>query len=78
VLLNANGNPDAFTVPVSAAITATERKYIWGIRNGKSQRVEVSTANQAAGKIEVFGLVQAGEQIIVNGDDEIREGFALQ
>jgi membrane fusion protein, multidrug efflux system len=78
VLLNASGNPDAFTVPASAVITSTERKYIWVIRNAKAQRVDVSTGNQAAGKIEVFGQIQAGEEIIVNADDEIREGFPLQ
>ena len=77
VLLNASGNPDAFTVPASAVITSTERKYIWVIRNAKAQRVDVSTGNQAAGKIEVFGQIQAGEEIIVNADDEIREGLAL-
>jgi membrane fusion protein (multidrug efflux system) len=77
VLVNAGANPDAFTVPASAVITSTERKYVWVIRNGKTQRVDVSTGNQTTGRIEVFGQLQAGEEIIVNADDEIREGLAL-
>jgi membrane fusion protein, multidrug efflux system len=78
VLLNATGNPDAFTVPGSAVITSTERKYVWVMRNGKAQKVDVSTGNRTTGRIEVFGQLQAGEQIIVNADDEITEGFAIQ
>ena len=73
----AGANPDGFTVPASAVITSTERKYVWVIRNGKTKRVDVSTCNQTTGRIEVFGQLQAGEEIIVNADNEIREGLAL-
>jgi membrane fusion protein, multidrug efflux system len=78
VLLNAPGNPAAFTVPPSAVITSTERKYVWVVRNGKAQRVDVSTGNETTGKIEVFGPLQAGDEIIVNADDEIGEGSSVQ
>ncbi len=78
VLLNATGNPEAFSVPKSAVFTTTERKYVLAVRNGKLKKVDVSTGNESVGKIEVFGKLQPGEEIVVNPDDEMREGAPIQ
>jgi multidrug efflux pump subunit AcrA (membrane-fusion protein) len=74
VLFNAKGNPSAVVVPSSAVITSTERKYILVVRDRKAHKVDVSTGNESAGKIEVFGKIQAGEIVIRNANDEIKEG----
>ncbi len=77
VILNSKGNVQAFTIPKSAVVTSTERKYILVIRNGKTIKVDISTGNETTDKIEIFGKVEIGEKIITNANDEIKEGIQV-
>jgi RND family efflux transporter MFP subunit len=74
VVLNTRGNPEALSIPKSAVITSTERKFVLVVRDGKVHKVDVSTGNESADRIEVFGKILPGEEIIVHPSDEIREG----
>jgi multidrug efflux pump subunit AcrA (membrane-fusion protein) len=47
------------------------------IRNNKTIKIDVETGNQNNGKIEVTGSLQPGEKIIVNANDEIKEGIII-
>jgi membrane fusion protein, multidrug efflux system len=76
-VLNARGNPDALRVPKSAVLTTTERKYVLLVKEGKIHQVDVSTGNETVDQIEVYGNLQAGDEIIGNPTDEIREGATL-
>jgi membrane fusion protein, multidrug efflux system len=77
ILFDSKGNPDAFSVPKSAVITSTERKYVLSVRNGKAIKVDVTTGNETADKIEVIGALHAGDQLIINGSDEMKEGSSI-
>jgi membrane fusion protein (multidrug efflux system) len=77
VLLDSKGNPDAFSVPKSAVITSTERKYVLAIQGGKATKVDVTTGNESADKIEVIGALRPGDQVIVNGSDEMKDGVSI-
>jgi membrane fusion protein (multidrug efflux system) len=74
VVLNAKGDPEAFAVPKSAVVTSTERKYVILIQEGKAHQVDVSTGNETASMVEVYGNLHVGDEVIVNPTDEIREG----
>lgn len=74
ILLDAKGNPNGLSVPQSAVITSTERKYVLLVKNNKITKVDVATGNSSGGKIEIFGNLQAGDQVIANANDEIKEG----
>lgn len=74
LLFNSKGTPGALSVPTTAVVTSTEKKYVIVIRDGKKIKVEVSTGNQNGGRVEVVGALQAGEQVITNANDEIKEG----
>ncbi|HEV9035372.1 MAG TPA: efflux RND transporter periplasmic adaptor subunit [Puia sp.] len=78
VLVYSNGNPNGLTVPRSAVVTSTERKYVIVVRDGKTVKVNVSTGNESGGKVEIVGAVAPGEQVITNANDEIKEGIALK
>nr|NIT61068.1 efflux RND transporter periplasmic adaptor subunit [Fodinibius sp.]NIU56816.1 efflux RND transporter periplasmic adaptor subunit [Phycisphaerae bacterium]NIY29648.1 efflux RND transporter periplasmic adaptor subunit [Fodinibius sp.] len=45
VQLFTKGNPNAMSVPKSAVVTSTERKYVIVVRNGKAVKVDVHTGN---------------------------------
>jgi membrane fusion protein, multidrug efflux system len=60
------GTPGAFTLPKSAVVTTTERKYVVVVKGGVNVKTDVTTGNETAGKIEVFGSLTAGDEVIVN------------
>jgi len=78
VLFNSKGNPDAFIVPRTAVVTSTERKYVVVVRAGRTQRVDVATGNESAGKVEVTGDLRAGEEIVAHANDELQEGLTIK
>ena len=73
VVLSSKGNANALSVPKSAVVTSTERKYVLVVKDGKTTKVDVSTGNASIDKIEVYGALQAGDKVIVNASDEIKE-----
>ena len=70
VLLYSRGNPEAFTIPRTAVVTSTDRKYVIVIRNGKMFKADVTTGNETADKVEITGDLQPGQEIIANPNDE--------
>jgi membrane fusion protein (multidrug efflux system) len=78
VLFSSEGNPNALSVPATAVVISTERKYVIVIRNSKTVKVDVITGNDANGKTEIVGALQAGEEVISNANDEIKEGLTIK
>jgi membrane fusion protein (multidrug efflux system) len=78
VLFSSKGNPDAFTVPRSAVVTSTERKYVIVVRNGRAVKVDVTTGTDSADKVEVTGDLQPGEQVIAHASDELQDGVTIK
>ncbi len=70
VLFDSKGNPSAFTVPKTAVVTSTERKYVIAIRDGKMVKVDVATGNESASKVEITGDLQPGEEVVAKANDE--------
>ncbi|MEO5995723.1 MAG: efflux RND transporter periplasmic adaptor subunit [Chitinophagaceae bacterium] len=77
VILYSKGNIKALYVPRSAVVTLTERKYILLVRNGTIIKADVSTGNATTDRTEIFGEINAGDNIVVNANDEIKEGEYL-
>jgi len=78
VLFYSKGNPEAFTVPRSAVVTSTERKYVIAVRDGKTVKIDVATGNESADKIEVTGDLRVGEEVIAHANDETQEGLTIR
>lgn len=73
VLLYSKGNVEALFVPKLAVVSSTERKYVLVMNGNKITKVDVSTGNQTVNKIEVFGALEAGDQVIAVANDDIKE-----
>lgn len=78
VLFDSKGNAAALSVPRTAVVTSTERKYVIAVRNGKTVRVDVTTGNESGDRIEVVGDLSNGEEVIAKADDEIKEGITVK
>jgi RND family efflux transporter MFP subunit len=78
VVFNSRGNAEAFKVPRSAVVTSTERKYVIAVVDGKTRRVDVTTGNESADKIEIVGDLQPGERIVTKANDDVQDGLAIK
>jgi membrane fusion protein (multidrug efflux system) len=78
VLLYTRGSTTAFSVPAGALVTSTERKYVLAVRNGQVVMIDVLTGNLANGRLEVYGPLRSGEQVIANATAEIQQGTKVQ
>jgi len=72
VVFTSKGNTDGLSVPKSAVITSTERKYVIVQRDNKLIKVDITTGNATSDKIEITGALQQGEKVIINANDEIK------
>jgi membrane fusion protein, multidrug efflux system len=77
VVFDSKGNRNALSVPVTAVVTSTERKYVMVVRDGKTVKVDVTTGNEGNKRVEIVGAVQVGEKVIAPANDEIKEGVAV-
>ena len=73
-------NPSMFVTP-SAIATTTERSFVIRIRDGVTEWVDVkrgaSMSDNGKDLVEVFGDLSPGNQIAVNGTDELRAGIKV-
>jgi membrane fusion protein, multidrug efflux system len=64
-------------VPASAVTTDLQRTFVIRVRDGKAEWVDVQTGTTTEGKTEVFGGVQAGDRVVANATDAIRNGTSI-
>ncbi len=71
-------NTHSLIVPASAVVTSQEKKYVITVDQHKAHWVDVVTGNTRGDSVEVFGNLQAQGKIIVNANDEIRDGGPVE
>jgi len=77
VLFVSKGYPGTLSVPQSCVVTSTERKYVWVVRNGKTEKVDVRTGNYNDKFVEIAGNIKEGETVIEGANDDIKEGIII-
>jgi RND family efflux transporter MFP subunit len=77
VLIYSNGNANTLSVPATAVITSTERKYVIKMVNHKAHLVDVNTTGTSGDKAEIYGNLTAGDQVITRATEEIKEGDTI-
>lgn len=71
-------NTHSLIVPASSVVVSQEKKYIITVDGGKAHWVDVVTGNSKNDSTEVFGELSPRARIIVNANDEIRDGSPVQ
>ena len=64
-------------VPSSAVTTTLDRTFVVRIRAGRTEWVDVRTGATSGRLVEVFGDLQAMDQVVLRGTDELRPGTAV-
>src|SRR5262249_12038441 len=61
-------------VPSGSVGSTTDRTFVVRVRNGRTEWVDVRTGLASGPLMEVFGDLQAGDQVVVRATDEIKPG----
>jgi RND family efflux transporter MFP subunit len=69
---------DSLFVPPSAIKSTTERIFVIRVRGGKADWVDIRRGMTEGNLVEVFGELQAGDQLVLRATDEIRPGTPVQ
>lgn len=64
-------------VPPTSIVTTTERSFVIRTNSGKAEWVNVARGLPSGDLVEVFGMLNDGDEIVKRGSDEIREGSAI-
>jgi membrane fusion protein, multidrug efflux system len=78
VVIPVTGSVQAMVVPASAIVTSTERKYVIAVKQGRTHWINVQEGNKHEDSTEVFGNLTAGDKVILQGTDEIKEGVTVE
>src|SRR6266540_1363592 len=70
--------PKAIVIPEDAVVPLQSADYVWVVADGKVQRKEVSLGVRTPGFVEIARGVQAGEQVVVGGLENLQPGMPVR
>lgn len=68
----------AIMVQKDAIITRGARSYLFTVHEGKAKQVFITTARSEGNLVEVKGSLEAGQQVIIRGNERVRDGQPVQ
>ena len=74
----ANDEREALTIPEEALTPEAERQFVFVVAAGKAERREVRIGGRRPGSVEVLAGLAAGEQVIVEGTQKVRDGVPVR
>ena len=77
-VLLAKDDRDALVIPEEALTPEAERQYVFVVADGKAERREVRIGGRRPGSVEVLAGLNAGEQVVIEGTQKVRDGAAVR
>ncbi|HYJ39289.1 MAG TPA: efflux RND transporter periplasmic adaptor subunit [Steroidobacteraceae bacterium] len=74
----ANDEREALVIPEEALTPEAERQFVFVVTDGKVSRREVRIGGRRPGSVEILAGVVAGERVIVEGTQKVRDGAMVQ
>jgi multidrug efflux pump subunit AcrA (membrane-fusion protein) len=68
---------DAVSVPATAIVRDGERDAVWVVADGRARRRAVTVGTEGEDRVAVTAGLRVGEQVVVRGADQVREGQEL-
>jgi len=66
--------PKAVVIPEDAIVPLQRAYYVWVVTDGKASRHQVEIGVRSPGFVEIRSGVEAGEQVVVGGQERLAEG----
>ena len=77
VSLDLTNSQKEFIVPQTAVTGNSKEIFVIRINNGRAEWITVEKGRESAGKVEIFGDLKEGDQLVTAATDEIKEGTML-
>jgi membrane fusion protein (multidrug efflux system) len=74
----ANDEREALVIPEEALTPEAERQYVFVVNDGRAERREVRIGGRRPGSVEVLAGLEAGERVVVEGTQKVRDGAPVQ
>jgi membrane fusion protein (multidrug efflux system) len=74
----ANDDREALVIPEEALSPEAERQYVFVVRDGKAERLEVRIGDRRPGSVEVLAGLKSGDRVIVEGTQKVRDGAPVR
>jgi membrane fusion protein (multidrug efflux system) len=74
----ANDERDALVIPEEALTPEAEKQYVYVVEDGKARRREIRIGGRRPGAVEVLAGLSAGDQVIVEGTQKVRDGAPVR
>jgi membrane fusion protein (multidrug efflux system) len=71
-------HPQAVQIPIDAISLLEDERYIYVVRDGKAERVNVEIGARDKDRVEITKGLTGNEQVIVSGKDLVRDGTPVQ
>jgi membrane fusion protein, multidrug efflux system len=72
-----HSSAQSLAVPRTSVVVTTERVFVIRVRNNRAEWVDVKRGVADKDLVEVMGNLKAGDDVVVRGSDEIRDGAAI-
>jgi membrane fusion protein (multidrug efflux system) len=69
---------DGMIIPEDAIDPVADRAYVYAVRQGRAQRIEVRLGARLPGEVEVLSGLNADDKVVVRGLQRLRNGVAVQ
>jgi membrane fusion protein, multidrug efflux system len=74
----ANDEREALVIPEEALTPEAERQFVFVVADGKASRREVRIGGRRPGTVEITAGLSAGERVVVEGTQKIRDGVSVR
>jgi membrane fusion protein (multidrug efflux system) len=78
VVIPLSTKDSTFILPKSAIVSSQERIFVIKVVNNKAEWVDVKKGRENDGKVEVFGDLSAGDLIVKQANEEVRNGSGVK
>jgi membrane fusion protein, multidrug efflux system len=78
VTLPLPSNDSSFVVPKSALVNSTIKPFVIKLENGKAKWVNVEPGRAVDDKVEIYGKLSAGDELVKIATEEIRDGAEIK
>ena len=67
----------ALMIPEQSLVPESSRQYVYVIRDGKANKVEITIGRRRPGEAEVLKSLNAGDVVVVEGGEKLKNGTAV-
>jgi membrane fusion protein (multidrug efflux system) len=78
VELTVEQRADGLVIPEEAIDPVGDRAYVYAVRNGRAQRIEVRLGMRLPGEVEILAGLNRDDQVVVRGLQRLRHGVPVQ